>query len=500
MIQFYNSLSKQKELFKPQKPGKVGIYVCGMTVYADCHIGHARTMLVFDILVRFLRASQFEVNYVRNITDVDDKIIQSALREAKQDSDKSTTSLMARCQKLTNKYIERMEEDCKALNILSPDQEPKATDYMDKMVKMIEGLVEKEKAYLGTNRDVFFDVHAYSGYGQLSHRKLEDLHTGARVELDEAKRYPLDFVLWKQAKPGEKDVCWDSPWGSGRPGWHIECSAMSLDCLGETFDIHGGGQDLKFPHHENERAQSESFTGKKFVNLWMHSGFVQINQEKMSKSLRNFLTIRDCLKTYHPEVLRFFMISSHYRSPVDYSDEAMKSALKGMERLYRALDFSQEIILGSESKTVIDEAVLEQYLKTSEEKFFEALGDDLNTPIALAVLFDLASELNRAKRQNLKELRIKQLTSLLKKLGANLGLLKANAAQFLADPRNQEKPAIMPEDSLTAAEIEKYKQERDLARRERDFKKADEIRDLLFKYGITLPDKKVELVRPSKKY
>ncbi len=323
MLKIYNTLTKQKEIFEPVEPGKIKIYVCGMTVYDYNHIGHARSFIIFDVIVRYLRSQDFDVTYVRNITDVDDKIINRANENNEA------------CEALTERFIQAMHEDDKALDILPPDQEPRATHYMPQIIDLIKTLVKKEYGYVTSTGDVFFHVRRFKEYGKLSHRDLEKLIAGARVEIGENKKDPLDFSLWKPAKPGEPS--WDSPWGQGRPGWHIECSAMSASLLGQPFDIHGGGMDLKFPHHENEIAQSEAACDKAFANIWMHAGLLQINKEKMSKSLGNFLTIREVLEEHHPEILRYFMLSSHYRSPANYSEESLENAHSALERHYIAL-------------------------------------------------------------------------------------------------------------------------------------------------------------------
>ncbi|MGH8489828.1 MAG: cysteine--tRNA ligase, partial [Gammaproteobacteria bacterium] len=323
MLVIYNTLTGRKQEFRPLVPGKVGMYVCGMTVYDYCHLGHARMIVVFDIVVRYLRARGYEVNYVRNITDVDDKIIKRA-REQNEPIDA-----------VTARFIAFMNEDAAALGVIKPDVEPRATQHIDEMLRMIERLVARGHAYQSANGDIYYDVSSFKGYGRLSGKRVEDLHAGARVEVDEAKDDPLDFVLWKRAKDGEPS--WGSPWGPGRPGWHIECSAMSTECLGAHFDIHGGGQDLQFPHHENEIAQSEGATGQPFVNVWMHNGFVRVDEEKMSKSLGNFFTVREVLARYHPEEVRYFILTSHYRSPLNYSEENLDHARTALTRLYLAL-------------------------------------------------------------------------------------------------------------------------------------------------------------------
>jgi len=369
MLQIYNSLSKKKETFTPIEPGKVRMYVCGMTVYDYCHIGHARVLVVFDMVARTLRARGFDVTYIRNVTDIDDKIIQRA--------NENGESIDA----LTGRFIAAMHEDADALGVQRPDQEPRATRHIGEILTMIGQLIQNGYAYVAPNHDVYYRVRKFANYGQLSGKSLDDLQVGARVEADEAKDDPLDFVLWKAAKPGEPS--WDSPWGPGRPGWHIECSAMSTCCLGNHFDIHGGGLDLQFPHHENEIAQSEGATGEKFVNLWMHNGFVRVNEEKMSKSLGNFFTIREVLKHYDPEVVRYFILASHYRSPLNYSDDSLEQAKAALARLYTALRDLPEAAVPPNSD--------------AEQRFFEAMDDDFNSPVAVSVLFDLAHDINKVR-------------------------------------------------------------------------------------------------------
>ena len=380
MLKIYNTLTRKKELFKPRIEGKVGLYVCGMTVYDYCHIGHARVMVVFDTVARYFRYLGYDLTYVRNITDIDDKIIQRANENGEAFGE------------LTERFIHAMHEDERALSVLPPDIEPKATQSIPDIIAMIETLITNGLAYIGSNGDVFYAVTKFKNYGQLSGKNLDDLQAGERVDVDLAKHNPMDFVLWKMAKTGEP--AWQSPWGLGRPGWHIECSAMSTCCLGNHFDIHGGGMDLQFPHHENEIAQSEGATGEKFVNLWMHNGFVRINEEKMSKSLGNFFTVREVLKQYKPEIIRFFILSSHYRSPLNYSDEQLNDADTALTRLYTALR-------GCDS---LDSALIDSDYKT---RFEQAMDDDFNTPVAIAVLFNLARELNKVKEKKVTNLWLK---------------------------------------------------------------------------------------------
>ncbi|MCQ8180353.1 cysteine--tRNA ligase [Methylomonas sp. SURF-1] len=445
MLKIYNTLTRSKQEFVPKQPGKVGMYVCGMTVYDYCHIGHARVMVVFDTVARYLRHSGYELTYVRNITDIDDKIIQRA-----NENGEEFTALTAR-------FIEAMHEDERALAVLPPDREPKATQSISDIIAMIGALIAKDYAYVGANGDVFYAVAKFEGYGKLSGKNIEDLNAGERVDVDNAKRDPLDFVLWKMAKPGEP--AWESPWGLGRPGWHIECSAMSTCCLGAHFDIHGGGMDLQFPHHENEIAQSEGATGETFVNYWMHNGFVRVNEEKMSKSLGNFFTVREVLKQYRPEVIRFFILSSHYRSPLNYSDEHLDEAGTALTRLYTAL----------RGVDVVDVDIDADF----KQRFEQAMDDDFNTPVALAVLFELARELNKAEDKTL-------LAATLKQLAAILGLLQDDPEQFLKGGAGQ--------GGLDEAEIERLIEARKAAKAEKDWAQADAIRDQLKSQGILLED------------
>ena len=401
MLKIYNTLTGIKEPVQPIEPGRVRIYVCGMTVYDYCHLGHARVMVVFDMVTRYLRARGFDVTYVRNITDIDDKIIARAAENGET------------IQSLTRRFIEAMNEDAEALGVLRPDEEPRATEHIDDIIAMIRKLLDNGYAYVADNGDVFYDVSRFVDYGRLSGKKVDELRAGARVEVSEAKDDPLDFVLWKAAKEGEPS--WDSPWGAGRPGWHIECSAMSTSCLGNHFDIHGGGQDLQFPHHENEIAQSTGATGEPFVNLWMHNGFVRVDEEKMSKSLGNFFTVREILKQYAPEVVRFFILSSHYRSPLNYSAEHINAARSSLARLYTALrDVDAET--GEPEQAYAD-------------RFFEVMDDDFNTPEAVSVLHDIAHEINRL--QGGEPERARCLAATLRHLGGILGLLHDPAEVFL---------------------------------------------------------------------
>lgn len=449
MLHIYNTFSQKKEPFKPLKPGEISLYVCGITVYDYCHLGHARVFVAFDAIVRFLRASGWKVKYVRNITDIDDKIIKRAQENHEKIQD------------LTNRFIAAMNEDTQALNVLAPDLEPRATEHIKQIIQMVKQLEEKHYAYQAANGDIYFAVEKFAHYGQLAHKDLEQLQQGARVEVVEEKRSPLDFVLWKKAKPGEPH--WSSPWGEGRPGWHIECSAMSTYCLGDTFDLHGGGADLAFPHHENERAQSECATNKTFVNTWMHVGFVQVNKEKMSKSLGNFFTIRDILKAYDAEVVRYFLLASHYRSPLNYSTEQLDQAKHTLERLYTAL---RGIKLAAT-------AHFEHNLYW--QRFFAAMNDDFNTPIALSVLFEVVTALNNAREEN-NLAQAAELATLLKKMANILGILERDPEAFLQG------------DVKDTTAIEQLIAQREEARRSKNWALADELRQKLTDLGIALED------------
>jgi cysteinyl-tRNA synthetase len=446
MLRLYNTLTRQKQAFEPIEPGRVRMYVCGMTVYDYCHLGHARVMVVFDIVVRWLRASGYAVTYVRNITDIDDKIIRRA-----RDNGEPIDAL-------TGRYIAAMDEDAAALGVIPPDHEPRATAYVPQMQALIGRLEQARLAYVAADGDVNFSVRDFPGYGRLSGKSLEDLRAGERVEVASGKRDPLDFVLWKRSKPEEPQ--WDSPWGCGRPGWHIECSAMSASLLGESFDIHGGGQDLQFPHHENEIAQSEGATGRPFVRYWMHNGFVRVDDEKMSKSLGNFFTVREVLARYDPEVVRFFIARAHYRSPLNYSDQHLDDARQALTRLYTAL----------RGLDVTDVAV--DPSSAAAARFREAMDDDFNTPEAVAVLFELAAEVNRTRDP--------ALAAQLKALGGLLGLLGRDPDAFLQ--------AAPSRGGLLPADIEARIADRAAAKRARDFAAADRIRTELSAAGITLED------------
>jgi cysteinyl-tRNA synthetase len=464
MLKIYNSLTRAKETFTPIFAGKVGMYVCGMTVYDHCHLGHARVMVVFDVVKRWLVAGGFDTTYVRNITDIDDRIIKRAAENNES------------IEKLTARFIEAMNEDAAALGVQKPDIEPRATANVPQMVTLIAALIDKGLAYPADNGDVYYSVRGFPAYGKLSGKTLDELRAGERVEVDANKRDPLDFVLWKSAKPGEP--AWDSPWGKGRPGWHIECSAMSERYLGSHFDIHGGGQDLQFPHHENEIAQSEGAHGHAFVNYWMHNGFVRVDNEKMSKSLGNFFTVREVLAKYDAEVIRFFIVRAHYRSPLNYSDQHLDDARQALTRLYTAL------------KAVPAQAGNLDWSEPHAARFRAAMNDDFNTPEAVAVLFDLANEVNRTQSST--------AATLLKSLGAALGLLQRDPADFLqgrsyvlqvgrghfhitgGDPTVR--VGFSPE------KVDELIGERNAARQAKNFKESDRIRDELLAAGIVLED------------
>ncbi len=448
MLKIYNSLTRSKQDFVPLTPGKAGLYVCGMTVYDYCHLGHARVMVVFDMVVRWLQVGGLDVNYVRNITDIDDKIIKRS-----QENNEPIEAL-------TDRFIRAMDEDAASLGVIPPAHEPRATRYVESMVSMIQTLVDKDIAYPASNGDVYYAVHKFPGYGKLSGKSLDDLRAGERVIIDPHKKDPLDFVLWKAAKPGEPE--WDSPWGKGRPGWHIECSAMSEHYLGNHFDIHGGGQDLQFPHHENEIAQSEGAHDHTFVNYWMHNGFVRVDDEKMSKSLGNFFTVREVLSRYQPEVVRFFILRAHYRSPLNYSDQHLDDAKSALARLYIALK-GREI-----PSTAID------WNGSHAQRFKDAMDDDFNTPEAVAVLFDLANEVNRTG--SLADM------ALLKSMGGLLGLLQRDPQQHLQDE------SVVGDAKFTPERIEEMIQQRLSARAARNFAEADRIRKDLSDADILLED------------
>ncbi|MDN6297844.1 MAG: cysteine--tRNA ligase [Halomonas sp.] len=453
-MQIYNTLTRRKEPLTPLVSGNVSMYVCGMTVYDYCHLGHARVMVAFDVISRYLRARGYNVTYVRNITDIDDKILARA-------ADNGET-----IGALTERMIAAMHEDEARLGVLPPDQEPRATGHIDDIVAMIETLIAKGYAYAAANGDVYYRVREFAGYGKLNNRKLDDMRSGARVAVDDHKEDPLDFVLWKAAKADEAH--WPSPWGKGRPGWHIECSAMSTCCLGKTFDIHGGGPDLTFPHHENEIAQSEAATGQTYVNTWMHAGAVRVDQEKMSKSLGNFFTIRDVLSEHDPEVVRYLLVASHYRSAINYSAESLVEARKSLTRLYTALE-------DVEVKADVANHLSDEYHK----RFTAVMDDDFNTPEALSVMFELARELNRAKAE--QSPRASALARALKRLGETLGLLDQSPRDFLHGGNASSQ-------ALDDAAIEAQIARRAEAKANKDFALADAIRDELAAQGIILKD------------
>jgi cysteinyl-tRNA synthetase len=448
-LNVYNTLTRQKEEFKPLQAGKVGMYVCGMTVYDFCHMGHARVMVSFDVIVRYLRHIGYDVNYIRNITDIDDKIIN---RAAENGEDFNV---------LVDRMVVAMNEDFAKLNVLTPNSEPKATDHIQGILDMVQTLIEKDFAYVGTNGDVYYRVRKFEGYGKLSGKILEELESGARSEVEDAKEDPLDFVLWKSAKPGEPS--WKSPWGEGRPGWHIECSAMSTCCLGNNFDIHGGGPDLKFPHHENEIAQSEAATGEQYANTWMHAGALRIDGEKMSKSLGNFFTIRDVLTEYDAEVIRFFLASVQYRSEINYSQEGLQDAQTKLDRLYNALK-------GCDLSIALDTNNPEVAVFAAD--FKAAMDDDFNTPKAIAVMFELVTQINKAEG-DAKNI----LASLLKTFADVLGCLQTN-------PEDYFKQGIEVDEAYIQEMIEKRVQ----AKKDKDYALADQIRVDLDGQGIELQE------------
>ncbi|MDP2867726.1 cysteine--tRNA ligase [Methyloversatilis sp.] len=449
MLKIYNTIGREKQAFHPIEPGRVRMYVCGMTVYDFCHLGHARVMVVFDMVARWLRASDYAVTYVRNITDIDDKIIKRAAENGE--------SMRA----LTDRFIAAMHEDADALGVLRPDHEPRATEFVPQMQSLIERLQEKGLAYRAASGDVNYSVRKFDGYGKLSGKSLDELRAGERVDVIDGKQDPLDFVLWKHAKPAEPaDAKWSSPWGDGRPGWHIECSAMSSQLLGDHFDIHGGGADLQFPHHENEIAQSEGAHGHTFVNYWMHNGFVRVDDEKMSKSLGNFFTIREVLKQYDPEVVRFFILRAHYRSPLNYSDAHLDDARGALSRLYTTL------------KNVPPGDVRPDWTTPAGQRLRNAMDDDFNTPEAMAVLFELSNEANRSGDP--------AVSGELRALAGVLGLLERSAEEFLQGRAQA--------GGLDDAQIDALIEQRIAAKKARDFATADRVRDELKQQGVILED------------
>ncbi|MFN5510616.1 MAG: cysteine--tRNA ligase [Burkholderiales bacterium] len=454
MLRIHNSLSRRKEDFVPIEPGRVRMYVCGITVYDFCHIGHARMMVVFDMVSRWLRASGYALTYVRNITDIDDKIIRRAVENGETISS------------LTGRTIAAMNEDLAALGVLPPDHEPRATQYVSQMLDLIGLLERKGLAYQATDKDVNFSVRRFPTYGQLSGKSIDELRAGERVSVADAKQDPLDFVLWKASKESDpQEVRWDSPWGSGRPGWHIECSAMSTALLGTALDIHGGGADLQFPHHENEIAQSEGAHGGPFARTWMHNGFVNVDDEKMSKSLGNFFTIRDVIKVFNPEVLRVFVLRAHYRSPLNYSDTHLEESRASLVRLYTALspDWSEPV-------------AAPDWSRPEAQRFREAMDDDFNTPIAISVLFELATELNRSRDPATERL-LRALAAVLGLLGQDRELVLRSGLRGASD-----------QEGLTDAEIEAMVAARTEAKKARQFVEADQLRNELAQAGIVLED------------
>ncbi len=455
MLQIYNTLTRQKEIFKPIHPGKISMYVCGITVYDYCHIGHARVLVAFDVITRFLRSQGWGVTYVRNITDIDDKIIRRANEKGVEFSE------------LTRDFIEAMHEDENRLGIARPDIEPRATAFIEQIVDMSQTLINKGHAYAASNGDVYYRVGSFANYGKLTNKNPDELLAGARIEVDEIKEDPRDFVLWKAAKAGEP--AWQSPWGNGRPGWHIECSAMSKQCCGETFDIHGGGPDLPFPHHENEIAQSEAANGCKYVNYWMHAGAVRVDGEKMSKSLGNFFTIRDVLEKYHPEVVRFLLVSSHYRSPINYAEDNLIEARAGLERFYGALrEFAE-----------VQPLPLSELHSGYYQAFVEAMNDDFNTREALASMYNLVRDLNTLAKAGSPD--ALTLAGELKAMGLILGILQENPEVFLQSGGS---------DQIAAEKVDALVAERIQAKKDKNYGRADEIRKLLSENGILIEDAK----------
>ncbi|WP_293730089.1 cysteine--tRNA ligase [uncultured Actinobacillus sp.] len=448
MLKIFNTLTREKEEFKPINPNQVGMYVCGVTVYDLCHFGHGRTFVSFDVITRYLRYLGYNLRYVRNITDVDDKIIKRALENNET------------CDELVNRMIAEMHKDFDALNIQRPDVEPRATQHIGEIIAMVESLIARKHAYVAEDGDVMFDVESFQKYGALSRQNLEQLQAGARVEIKSVKKNPMDFVLWKMSKPNEPS--WDSPWGKGRPGWHIECSAMNSKELGNHFDIHGGGSDLMFPHHENEIAQSCCAHDGEYVNYWLHTGMLTINEEKMSKSLNNFFTIRDILTKYDAESVRYFFLTAQYRSLLDYSEENIGLARKALERLYTALRGCELVELGADDQYVTD--------------FKTAMDDDFNTPGALAVLFELAREINKLKTEDQSKANL--LASRLKQLAGVLGLLEQDPEAFLQGNAADDE----------VSKIEALIKQRNDARAAKDWAAADAARDALKEMGVVLED------------
>ncbi len=472
-IRVYNTLSRQKEAFEPMTPGRVHMYVCGPTVYDSCHIGHARSIVVFDVIYRYLMLRGYQVVYARNFTDVDDKIINRA------------NELGISTAELAERYIDEFHADMGALNVKRPNYEPKATEHIDQIIDVVKRLIEKGYAYV-VDGNVFFAVEKFNSYGKLSGRKLSEMEAGARIEIDKQKQNPMDFVLWKASKPNEPS--WESPWGKGRPGWHIECSAMSIDYLGKSFDIHGGGKDLIFPHHENEIAQSEAAFGQLFVKYWLHNGFVNINHEKMSKSLGNFLMIKDILKAYHPEAIRLFLLSNHYRSPVDFNDQEIREASSALDKIYTLLErvgsVLDELPEADESGTGFGEKGTNYW-----HLFCNAMDDDFNTAQGIGVLFDAVRHLNRVLDEKSadpsSEEEIQAVCRDILNMGGVLGLLAESPAQYFENQRR----TVLEKGSLDSETIEKLVKEREAARKAKDFQTADKIRDQLKEMNIQLEDR-----------
>jgi len=477
-IRIHNTLTGKKEDFVPLHEKKVGMYVCGVTVYDLCHIGHARSAIVFDTIYRYFQYRGYKVTFVRNFTDIDDKIIKRANEEGVD------------CKTIAERYIGEYNLDMGKLGLEKPSVEPRATEHIPEMIRLISTLIQKGFAYPGGG-DIFFSVEKFKDYGKLSKRNLEDMQAGARVDINEKKQNPLDFALWKASKPGEP--FWESPWGKGRPGWHIECSVMSQKYLGETFDIHGGGRDLTFPHHENEVAQSEAATGKPFVQYWIHNGFVNINKEKMSKSLGNILTIKEILKDWHPEVLRLFFLSHHYRSPVDYSEESFNDAKSGLDRFYSTLNAIQEELTKPPSQKKLDSPLIEncrQAIESFQVRFEEAMDDDFNAAEALGYFYDLQRNLNSildiSKGRPTQEIvsMMKQGLDHFSKIGWVLGIFQEDPGDYIARRKKEGLKKL----NLTEEEILRSIEERNLARKEKNWKRADEIRNELLSKGIVLED------------
>ncbi len=473
-ITIYNTLAGAKVPLETIEPGLVKLYVCGITAYDYCHIGHARSALVFDMIVRYLKYRGYKVKFIRNFTDIDDKIIKRA-------SEQNTT-----CEELSERFIEKFREDMAQLKVDAPDIEPKATEHVPEIIDMIQGLVDKGMAY-PADGDVYYRVTRMKDYGKLSGRQLDDMQAGARITVNESKEHPMDFALWKASKPGEPT--WDSPWGPGRPGWHIECSAMSRKYLGNTFDIHGGGKDLIFPHHENEIAQSEGATGCCFARNWIHHGFVTIKDEKMSKSLHNFLTIREVLADHHPEVLRFFVFSTHYRTPLDYSDQALKDSTAGLERLYSCMAAIGELSASADTPPSISQTDTDK-IRSLKDRFIEAMDNDFNSAQGLGVIFETVKDLNRVRQQlpanpgtadiSFLQESAQQITELCQ----IMGLLTEPPAAYL---QNQQQGALS-DLKISSAKIDELISQRKTARLDKNWARADEIRDLLLDKGIELKD------------